>query len=157
MRAVCQRVSEARVTVDGAVTGNGNALISGSGTLEFGAASSANATFAPDASGTLKLDDVLDFTGSIQGFNEHDQLDLGDIQFNGNISVGYSANNTGTGGTLTVTDGTHTAAIALSGQFDAAGFHAASDGITGTMITYVSTSAMNPLTDLDGSNYVLWS
>jgi hypothetical protein len=134
-----------KVTVDGAVTGNGNALISGSGVLEFGGASSANTTFAADSSGTLKLDDVLDFTGTIRGFNEHDRLDIGDIQYNGNISIQYSANAAGTGGTLTISDGTHTANVTLAGEYDASGFQVSGDGGAGSLITYVSPT--NPVLD----------
>jgi hypothetical protein len=147
-----------KLTIDGAVTGDGNALISGSATLEFGAASSATTTFAANASGTLKLDDVLDFTGTIAGFNAHDQLDLGSVQFGDSLALNYSSNTAGTGGTLTVSDGTHTANIALSGQYDAGGFHVGSDGTTGTLITYTPSTAINPALDpLNSTNHVLWS
>jgi hypothetical protein len=142
-----------KLTVDGAVTGYGNALISGSATLEFGAASSATTTFAANASGTLKLDDVLDFTGTVAGFNEHDQLDLGNVQFGGALTLNYSANTAGTGGTLTVSDSTQTENIAFSGQYDAGGFHLASDGSTGTLITYTPST----LIPLDTTNHVLLS
>jgi len=138
-------VQGGKLTVDGAVTGNGSASIDGSGTLEFGAASAANTTFAADAAGTLKLDDVLDFTGTIGGFNQHDQLDLGDIQYSGNLSIQYSANAAGTGGTLSISDGSHTATISMAGQYDGGGFQVASDGGTGTMISYVPPT--NPLLD----------
>jgi archaellum component FlaF (FlaF/FlaG flagellin family) len=142
-----------KLTVDGAVTGYGNALISGSATLEFGAASSAATTFAANASGTLKLDDVLDFTGTVAGFNGHDQLDLGNVQFGGALTLNYSANTAGTGGTLTVSDGTQTENIAFSGQYDTGGFHLASDGTTGTLITYTPST----LIPLDTTNHVLLS
>ena len=144
------------VTVEGAVTGSGSALISGSGILEFGGACSVNTTFAAAAAGTLKLDDVLDFTGTVSGFGADDRLDLGAIQFNANVSVGYTANAGGTGGTLTVTDGSHTASIGLSGQYDAAGFQVADDGAAGTLLSYVPRSSMNPTMDwLDSSNHVV--
>ena len=52
------------LTVNGAVSGTGSALISGSATLEFGAASSANITFDAGAAGTLKLDHSLILPGS---------------------------------------------------------------------------------------------
>ena len=56
------------MTVNGAVSGTGSALISGSATLEFGAASSANTTFDAGAAGTLKLDHSVDFAGIVSGF-----------------------------------------------------------------------------------------
>ena len=124
------------VTVNGAVTGNGTATISGSSTLEFSAASNDNTSFAAGATGTLKLDHAENFTGSVSGFGAGDALDLADIAFGANLTVGYSANATGTGGTLSISDTTHSASIALFGQFAAAGFHVGSDAGSGTMVTY---------------------
>jgi hypothetical protein len=124
------------IAVNGAVTGVGTALINGTATLEFGAASSANTTFAADAAGTLELHDSFDFTGIVSGFDGNDRLDLADIQFNGQVQVNYTANAAGTGGTLSVSDGTHTANISLLGQFTAAGFEATDDQHLGTLITY---------------------
>ena len=48
----------------------------------------------------------------------------------------YAANQDGTGGTLTVSDGTDTANITLLGQYTADGFQAADDQHLGTLITY---------------------
>ena len=50
---------------------------------------------------------------------------------------------------VTVSDGTNTANIAFSGQYDAGGFHLASDGTTGTLITYTPSS----LIPLDTTNH----
>jgi len=124
------------VTVNGAVTGNGTATISGSSTLEFAAASDANTTFAAGTTGTLKLDQAENFTGSISGFGAGDALDLTDIASGANLTVGYTANAAGTGGTLSISDGTHSASIALLGQFASAGFQVGSDAGSGTMVTY---------------------
>jgi uncharacterized protein YegL len=44
------------ITINGAVTGSGDAMISGAGALGFGAASSADVTFAADAAGRLTLE-----------------------------------------------------------------------------------------------------
>ena len=120
------------LTINGAVTGNGSATISGAATLEFGAASAVNTGFAADATGTLKLDQSSGFTGTISGFGADDALDLADIAFDSNTTLGYSANADGTGGMLTVSDGTHNASIALLGQYVAAGFQVGSDQGTGT-------------------------
>lgn len=49
------------------------------------------------------------------------------------------ANEQGTGGTLTVTDGVNTAQVQLLGQYDAAGFTATADAGSGTLIEYVLT------------------
>jgi hypothetical protein len=137
----------AELVVFGSVSGEGNGLISGTGTLEFMSASSAHANFAADAAGTLKLDDVLDFTGSVSGMDGNDKLDLGDLHFSDSMSLSYAANADGSGGKLTVSDGSHTASISLTGQFDAAGFHAAADAGSGTLITYTPTSIASQLFD----------
>ena len=132
------------LTISGAVTGDGSATISGAATLEFGAASAVNTGFAADATGTLKLDQSSGFTGTISGFGADDALDLADIAFDSNTTLGYSANADGTGGMLTVSDGTHNASIALLGQYVAAGFQVGSDQGTGTMVTYTPPAASDP-------------
>jgi hypothetical protein len=124
------------VTLNGAVTGNGTATISGSATLEFAAASAENTSFAAGAAGTLKLDQAENFSGTISGFGAGDALDLSDIAFGANLTVGYKANAAGTGGTLSISEGTHSASIALLGQFAAAGFQVGSDAGGGAMVTY---------------------
>ncbi|MBK4733831.1 Ig-like domain-containing protein [Noviherbaspirillum pedocola] len=137
----------AELVVFGPVSGEGHGLISGSGTLEFMSASSAHANFAADAAGTLKLDDVLDFTGSVSGMDGNDKLDLGDLHFSDSLSLSYAANADGSGGKLTVSDGSHTASIALTGQYDAGSFHAAADTGSGTLVTYTPTSIATQLFD----------
>jgi hypothetical protein len=124
------------LTFNGAVTGDGTAVISGAATLEFGAASAENTTFAPGASGTLRLDQSAGFTGSVSGFGAGDAIDLMDISFGANTTLGYSANADGTGGMLSISDGTHSASIALIGQYAAAGFHVGSDSGAGAMVTF---------------------
>ena len=61
------------------------------------------------------------------------------LRFGSSPTMTYSANQDGTGGTLTVTDGVDTAQIDLVGQYDAAGFTASADVGTGTLIEYVLT------------------
>jgi hypothetical protein len=124
------------VDVQGAATGNGTAMISGSATLEFGATSAENTSFAAGAAGTLKLDQAESFSGSVSGFGAGDTLDLSDIAFGANLTIGYTANAAGTGGSLSISDGTHSASVALLGQFAAAGFQVGSDAGGGAMVTY---------------------
>ena len=59
-----------------------------------------------------------------------------DIGFGAGTSLSYAANQDGTGGTLAVTDGSHTANIALLGQYDAAGFETSADNAGGTVVKY---------------------
>jgi len=117
------------------------------GTLEVasgGTIASSEVAFA--GGGTLQLDGGTGFGWHVSGFGAGDQIDLEDIAFvpptgkkNQNAEVSYTAG-INQSGTLTVTDGVHTANIALLGQYMAASFTAASDGHGGTLITYTSAS-----------------
>jgi hypothetical protein len=76
-----------------------------------------------------------------------DQIDLEDIAFgtmttkNGhNSQVSYTGN--AVSGTLTVTDGVHTAGIQLLGYYTASEFATASDGHGGTVITFTSATTV---------------
>jgi hypothetical protein len=131
------------VTAEGAVSAGGagspgsdNARISGQATLEFGAASDANVDFAAAALGMLKLDQSANFSGTVAGLAAGDAIDLGDIAFGAGATLGYAANAAGNGGTLTVSDGTITANLALIGQYAAAEFATAADAGGGTVVTY---------------------
>ena len=126
----------ADITLNGSVTGGGTALIDGVATIEFEAASSANVTFDAEATGTLKLGDSFDFSGIISGFDGDDHLDLLDITFGEGTSVSYVENLDETGGTLTVSDGVHTANISLLGDYSADGFEFAADDTMGTLLSY---------------------
>jgi hypothetical protein len=102
-------------------------------------------TFA-GSTGTLKLDQSQSFSGTIAGFRGQDQIDLADIGYGAKSTLGYLANSNKTGGTLTVNDGTHTATLALLGQYIAGSFVAMSDGHGGTLVSEQAlASAQTPL------------
>ena len=103
-------------------------------TVELSSAFVGPVSFA-GSTGTLQLDQAQSFTGTIAGFGGQDQIDLRDISFGANSTLGYLAKSNNTGGDLTVTGGKHTANIALLGQYAAASFVMASDGHGGTLIT----------------------
>ncbi|WP_256253574.1 beta strand repeat-containing protein [Burkholderia ubonensis] len=124
------------LTIQGDVTGAGSATISGAATLEFGGASAENTTFADGAAGTLKLDQSAGFTGTVSGFGAGDTLDLADVLYNDHTTLSFTANDTGTGGTLTVSDGAHTAQVALQGNLSAGSFQLSHDQGSGTVVTY---------------------
>src|SRR2546421_3331966 len=88
------------------------------------------------ATGTIVLHDSFDFSGVVSGLNGDDHLDLLDVAFGAGTTTSYVANQDGTGGTLSVTDGVHTAHIALLGQYDPAGFQTEADKGIGTLISY---------------------
>ena len=91
-------------------------------------------TFA-GSTGTLKLDQSQSFSGTIAGFGGQDQIDLADVGYGAKSTLGYLVNSNNTGGALTLNDGTHTATLALLGQYIAGSFVAASDGHGGTFLS----------------------
>ena len=105
--------------------------IDNGGTAEISGASSQAVTFE-GATGTLKLDDAPAFTGHISGLTGADAIDLADISYGANTKASFSGN--ANGGTLTVTDGTQTANIALSGNYLTSGWTLSSDGHGGTVV-----------------------
>src|SRR5262245_47337645 len=124
------------ITINGAVTGSGTAMIDGTATLGFGAASSVDITFAANAAGMLTLKDAADFTGTISGFSSNDQIDLTNISYSiasvSNASYSSSTNIT----TLAITDGTSADTIKLVGNYTInTAWHFSSDGHGGTLLT----------------------
>jgi hypothetical protein len=119
-----------------------DAIISG-GTLDIrsgGSIGTGATTFATSGGGTLLLENSLTFSGLVAGFGKPDRLDFRDIAFtSGATSATWSQS--GTSGTLTVSSGTHTAALTLIGQYVAGNFHVSTDGHGGTFVTDPPVSA----------------
>ncbi|WP_223466435.1 beta strand repeat-containing protein, partial [Pseudomonas sp. GL-RE-26] len=132
--------NDGNITVHADASGAGSATISGSAILEFGAASDQHVTFDSGAAGTLKLDVSTAFSGSVSGFTAGDKLDFGDVAFGANTQITYAANDTGTGGMLSVSDGAHVAHLAMNGQYAAAGLQANAEG-NGSELAYDAAAA----------------
>ncbi len=132
--------NDGNITVHADASGAGRATISGSAILEFGAASDQHVTFDSGAAGTLKLDESTAFSGSVSGFTAGDRLDFGDIAFGANTQITYAANDTGTGGMLTLSDGAHLTQVAMNGQYVAAGLQANAEG-GGSELAYDAAAA----------------
>ena len=85
------------------------------------------------------LDDSQSFHGTIAGFASPpgvmEEIDLADISFGKKTKVSFKEAQDKLSGTLTVTDGTHTANLTLLGQYSANNFSLASDGHGGTIVT----------------------
>ena len=97
-------------------------------------------TFAA-STGTLQLDSSSSFSGTVAGMSDQDILDLRDVNpasVQAPTFLGSSS-----GGTLTVTDGTHSANIALLGNYLASSFVTSSDGHGGTNIVDPVLSSAN--------------
>jgi len=125
-------VTEGILTVDGAVTGTGHTVIKG-GTLDFASSFTQNVDFS-GKTGVLELAQSQRYTGAITGFSltGGTSLDLRDIGFASSGEATFSG--TATSGTLTVTDGTHTAHITLMGDYLSSTFIASSDGQGGVTV-----------------------
>jgi len=133
------------LTLEGAVTGAGIGDIT-SGTLFAASTFTENVTFTASTKGTLELADSQTYTGDVTGFSltGATALDLGDIDFiNGTTKATYSG--TATSGTLTVTDGTHTAHITLEGNYTSSTFTVSSDGHGGTKVVDPSKAPVGGL------------
>ncbi len=133
------------------VTNDGTIEIT-SGTLKI---TGSVASSGPDASGSIKIDsgavldldgsdtqnivfaganaelkiDASSFGGSISGLAATDEIDLSTIGFGPGTTGTYS------GGVLTITDGTHSISMTLTGDYSDAHFAGSSDGHGGTLIT----------------------
>ena len=79
---------------------------------------------------------TCDYTAPSSGFGEGDALDLVDFGFGQNMTLGFAGDDKH--GTLTVSDGAHTANIALLGNYLASAFTMSGDGAGGTCITDVA-------------------
>ncbi|GLO50690.1 adhesin [Pseudomonas putida] len=132
--------NDGNITVHADASGAGRATISGSAILEFGAASDQHVTFDSGAAGTLKLEKSTAFSGSVSGFAAGDKLDFGDVAFGANTQITYAANDTGTGGMLTLSDGAHLTHVAMNGQYAAAGLQANAEG-SGSELAYDAAAA----------------
>ncbi|MDE2375117.1 MAG: hypothetical protein KGL96_12885, partial [Hyphomicrobiales bacterium] len=83
-------------------------------------------------SGTLTLADAVAFTGKVSGLAGADALDLADVSYGPATTATFLGN--ASGGTLTVSDGTHTANIALQGDYLSSTWDLSSDGKGGTIV-----------------------
>jgi hypothetical protein len=103
------------------------------GVAAFASTFSQNVRFGT-AGGTLRLADSQAFHGTVLAFSTTgaSAFDLRDIAFVGASEATFSG--TAVGGVLTVTDGTHTARIALSGDYRGSTWISSSDGSGGVVV-----------------------
>jgi hypothetical protein len=134
-----------------AVSGAGTAVIYGA-KMEFGAASDAHVQFSTSSSaiGTLVLDDVAHFTGTVTGFTSGDTIDL--------VGIAPSAVSVSNSGSLHVDYGT--GFFGLIGNYDPTGFTVASDSNGGTDIIWnhqapvIATDQFTSVQNIDGTTTI---
>jgi autotransporter passenger strand-loop-strand repeat protein len=116
--------------------------------LQSGAVTSGDTVSFTNAGGTLQLDASQSFQGLIAGFasppHVFEGIDFEDISSGKHDKVSFKEAANKTSGTLTVTDGTHTATLTLLGVYSTGMFSLASDGHGGVMITDPPLQAGNP-------------
>jgi len=149
--------SSGQITSSYTQVGSGGTLFVSSGGVEvaeihlIGNYSSGNFHVTSGISGSVKITDpaVVNggsvVSGPAQPF-PGGGIDLPNIAFGAHTTLAYSQNNAGTGGTLTVSDGRHAAAIALLGNYMAGSFAVAADGHGGTLVTQAQTGTAPLLT-----------
>ena len=91
----------------------------------------------------LRLEQPTTFTGTVSGFAAQDVIDLPGIAFGTDTTLGYLSNSNQTGGTLSLTDGTHSANIALLGSYMASSFVMEGDNHGGTMVVAEASQTSN--------------
>jgi hypothetical protein len=104
-------------------------------------------TYVLNASGIdVAKTTAADLNGAtIQNFSVLDGIDLTTVAFGANTTLGFVENMNNTQGVLTVSDGTHTAAITLLGQYTTASFQDESDGGSGTLVAMASTTHLSAI------------
>jgi hypothetical protein len=123
---------------------NGPAVVGNGASVEVTGPYSGSVTFA-GSTGTLQIDHAADFSGTVAGLaGTQDMLDFLDID-PAKVHTPTLNNATSSGGTLNVTDSTHTANIALIGNYLASTFVPTSDGHGGTAVHDPVTGTAEPL------------
>jgi large repetitive protein len=155
-------VQSGSLKLDAAISGTGALTIDAGSTLELvsGVSSGQTVTFST-TTGMLKLDDAQSFHGTVSGLGtvdgtqaNSDQIDLANINRN---SASFSEQFNSVSDTLTVSDGTNTAVIQLTGSYSSSSFKFVDDGneiggVSGTSGTIVydppvPTSRPHPAAD----------
>lgn len=110
----------------------------------FAGGTIADVTFTGRFAG-LVLDQGSTLTGSISGWQSFNTIDLGGVSFaDGATTLAYAAHGDNSGGSLTVSEGTHAMSLSLLGQYTAADFAITSDGHGGTSIFHPIILPVNP-------------
>ena len=127
-------VQSGTLTLGQAVTGSGTFLIEGA-RLDFAGIVGGGATIRfLGGGGTLAVDTAGAFGAPVAGFAAGDALDLTSVGFTAGLNFGFAAGSGG--GTLTVSDGTHSASVSMLGSYAPGGFILGSDGHGGVMVGY---------------------
>jgi autotransporter passenger strand-loop-strand repeat protein len=131
-------VSGAQIIVSAGATIGDTKVLGGTETVLSGGTVLGTVTFGKDGDFAIAGAPV---GLRVSGFRAGDHLGLSSFQYTAGEKLSFAESADKTKGVLTVKDATMKATIALFGQYVAAGFHLASDGAGGTVITYPAISA----------------
>jgi hypothetical protein len=121
-------------TLAGAALGTGPFNVFSGSTLQLDSSVSKGQTVAFSGSDTLGLSLANDFSGTLTGFGAGDAIDAQNFK-DGSTSIVF--NPAGNGGTLTLTYGSLTANILMTGSYTTSDFQPNPDSGTGTLIKFV--------------------
>lgn len=131
---------------------NGTPIVVGAGaSVEITGTVSEPVDFA-STTGTLKIDQSIDFTGQVFGLTGSDALDLVDIAYGADTKATFLGD--ASGGTLTVTDGSNTTNITLKGDYLSSTWTLSSDGHGGTLVVDPVVSTNWQTLDVGAGGYV---
>jgi hypothetical protein len=125
-------------TLAGAVSGAGSFSLS-TANLGFGSSVSSGQTINETGVDGLILKQAQSFAGTISGFGNGgniDTIDATNFLFSG-TKENFVENSAGTGGTLTLTDGSLIANILMTGSYTTSSFSLGHDSGTGTLVSFV--------------------
>ncbi len=122
-------------TLAGAVGGTGSFSLS-TANLQFDSSVSAGQTIKESGADELTLKQAQNFHATISGFGTYDTIDATNFVKTA-TSYNFVENSGGTGGTLTLTDGSLIANILLTGSYSKSSFNLAPDSGTGTLVKFV--------------------
>jgi hypothetical protein len=123
-------------TLAGAVKGTGSISLS-KATLLFNSSVSAGQTITETGADHLRLKQAQSFDGTISGFGTGDTIDVMNFHKSG-TTFHFLENSAGTGGTLTLHDGSLTANILMTGVYSNSNFSLTHDSGTGTLVHFVA-------------------
>jgi hypothetical protein len=121
-------------TLAGAVGGAGSFSLS-SANLQFDSSVSSGQTINETGADSLTLEQAQSFAATISGFGIGDSIDAANFLLSG-TTFNFHENSTGTGGTLTLHDGSLTAHILMTGVYSHESFTLAPDSGTGTLVKF---------------------
>ena len=119
----------------GAVGGAGSFSLS-TANLQFDSSVSPGQTITEYGDDALTLEQAQSFAATISGFGTGDTIDATNFLLSG-TTFNFVENSRGTGGTLSLHDGSLTANILMTGEYSKSNFTLAPDSGTGTLVKFV--------------------